>query len=103
MSKYNEIVTGGSRSSAYGAGQVSRPAPGLSMLGKGPLLPGPGESGKTRIDRARMKGRASSAARLSVARLAAKNAAAQANPKFLMAKGIKPLPGIGNMPPRLRG
>lgn len=103
MSKYNEIVTGGSRSSAYGVGQVNRPAPGLSMLGKGPLLPGPGEGGKTRIDRARMKAQASSAARLTAARVAAKNAAAQANPKFLMAKGVKPLPGIGNFPPKLRG
>ena len=78
-------------------------APGLSMLGKGPLLPGPGEGGKTRIDRARMKGQASGAARLAAARVAAKNAASQSNPKFLMAKGVKPLPGIGNMPPRLRG
>ena len=103
MTRYNDLTFGGSQSSAYGAGQVSRPAPGLSMLGKGPLLPGPGEGGKTRIDRARMKGQASGAARLAAARVAAKNAAAQSNPKFLMAKGVKPLPGIGNMPPRLRG
>ena len=103
MTRYNDLTYGGSKSSAYGAGQVSRPAPGLSMAGKGPLLPGPGEGGKTRIDRARMKGQASGAARLAAARVAAKNAAAQSNPKFLMAKGVKPLPGIGNMPPKLRG
>lgn len=98
MGKYNEIVTGGSARSAYGSGQASRPAPGLSMLGKGPLLPGPGEGGKTRIDRARMKGQASGAARLAAARVATKNAAAQSNPKFLMAKGIKPLPGLAGKP-----
>lgn len=103
MTRYNDLTFGGSQSSAYGAGQASRPAPGLSMLGKGALLPGPGEGGKTRIDRARMKGQASGAARLAAARVAAKNAASQSNPKFLMAKGVKPLPGIGNMPPRLRG
>ena len=103
MGKYNEIVTGGSRSSAYGAGQVSRPAPGLSMLGKGPLLPGNYPEGANNIKAARAKGQASSAARIAQSRLAAKNAAAQANPRFLVAKGIKPLPGIGNFPPKLRG
>jgi hypothetical protein len=35
--------------------------------------------------------------------VAVKNAKAQSNPKFLMAKGVKPLPGVGNLPPRLRG
>jgi len=103
MTRYNDLTFGGSKSSAYGAGQVSRPAPGLSMAGKGPLLPGNYPEGANNIKVARAKGQASSAARLAQARLAAKNAAAQSNPKFLMAKGVKPLPGIGNMPPRLRG
>jgi len=103
MGKYNEIVTGGSRSSAYGSGQVSRPAPGLSMAGKGPLLPGNYSEGATNIRAAREAGRASSAARLAQHRVAVKNAKAQSNPKFLMAKGVKPLPGVGNLPPRLRG
>lgn len=103
MTRYNDLTFGGSKSSAYGAGQVSRPAPGLSMAGKGPLLPGNYSEGANNVKTARVKGQASSAARLAQARLAAKNAAAQANPKFLMAKGVKPLPGIGNFPPKLRG
>ncbi len=32
-----------------------------------------------------------------------KLAKAQSNPKFLKAKGFKPLPGIANMPPKFRG
>lgn len=103
MTRYNDLTFGGSQSSAYGAGQASRPAPGLSMLGKGPLLPGNYPEGANNIKAARARGQATSAARLAAHRLAVKNAAAQSNPKFLMAKGIKPLPGIGNMPPRLRG
>ena len=103
MGKYNEIVTGGSARSAYGSGQASRPAPGLSMAGKGPLLPGNYPEGANNVRAARAKGQASGAARIAQHRLAVKNAKAQANPKFLMAKGVKPLPGIGNLPPRLRG
>jgi len=103
MIRYNDLTYGGSKSSAYGAGQVSRPAPGLTMAGKGPLLPGNYPEGANNIRAAREAGQASSAARLAKHRLDVKNAKAQANPKFLMAKGVKPLPGIGNMPPRLRG
>ena len=33
----------------------------------------------------------------------AKLAKAQSNPKFLKAKGFKPLPGIANFPPKFRG
>jgi len=32
-----------------------------------------------------------------------KLAKSQSNSKFLRAKGIQPLPGIGNFPPKLRG
>jgi len=103
MTRYNDLTFGGSKSSAYGAGQVSRPAPGLSMAGKGPLLPGNYPEGANNIKAARAKGQASVAARIAQHRLAVKNAKAQANPKFLMAKGVKPLPGIGNFPPKLRG
>tara|TARA_R110000823_G_scaffold277831_1_gene396311 strand:- start:766 stop:1029 length:264 start_codon:yes stop_codon:yes gene_type:complete len=42
-------------------------------------------------------------ARVKLAKAKAASAKSQANPKFLRAKSVKPLPGIGNFPPKLRG
>lgn len=103
MTRYNDLTYGGSKPSAYGSSSVSRPTPGLSMTGKGPLLPGNYPEGANKISIARAKGRASSAARLAAHRLAVKNAKMQSNPKFLAAKSVKPLPGIANLPPKYSG
>jgi hypothetical protein len=94
-------ISGGSPTGFYSGGP--------SVYGEQPSLYGklnPGNYPKgpeaTRIAIARAQGRAAQASRLAQHRLAVKNAAAQSNPKFLMAKGVKPLPGIANMPPNFK-
>lgn len=74
-------------SSASGAS--NRPVPGLSMTGKGPLLPGNYSKGATAAKAASNRGRASAASTLAQHRLAVKNGTAK--------------PGLGISSPRATG